>query len=176
MSGWKSVIASVAPTVATALGGPMAGLAIKSISNKILDKDDATTAEITAALQSPENLVKMKDLELDFKKQMKELDINLEKIGADDRNSARLLATNTGTTPQVVISTVFIGGFFGALWVLFSGQVELSDSMENLAFMLLGVLASGVTMILKFWFGGTPNDAENLKNSYNSIPRERIKQ
>ena len=175
MKDWKSIVRAVAPTLATALGSPVSGMATKLIVEGLLGKSEATDSELATALMDPDNLVKLKSIELDFEVKMKELDIDIAKISVDDRKSARALAENTSTRPQVVISTVFIVGFFAVLWVLFSGEVELTESMEKLAFLLLGVLSSGVTMVLKFWFGGSPNDSAQMQNIYNSIPSENLK-
>ena len=175
MSNWKSIVKAVAPTLATALGGPLAGMATKAISQSILGKDNATDSDLATAFLDPENLVKLKSVEKDFEIRMKELEVDISALEVKDRNSARDLAKQMGIEPQVVLSSIFIGGFFVVLWVLFSGSVVLTDSMEKLAYLLLGVLSSGVTMVLKFWFGGSPHDSANMQNIYNSIPREQLK-
>ena len=175
MSDWKSIVKVVAPTLATALGGPLAGMATKAISESILGVDNATDSDLATALLDPANLVKLKQTEKDFEVRMKELDIDIASLEVKDRSSARELAKAKGIEPQVVLSSIFIGGFFVVLWLLFSGTVVLTESMEKLAYLLLGVLSSGVTMVLKFWFGGSPHDGANMQNIYNSIPREQLK-
>lgn len=47
---WKEIVRAVAPTLATALGGPLAGVATSEISNAILGKSDGTEAELGDAL------------------------------------------------------------------------------------------------------------------------------
>jgi hypothetical protein len=42
MASWKDIIRSIAPTIGTALGGPLAGTATKFIADKMLGKADAT--------------------------------------------------------------------------------------------------------------------------------------
>ena len=175
MKNWKSIVKAVAPTLATALGGPLAGMATKAISEGILGSEGATDSDLATAFLDPDNLVKLKSIEKDFEVRMRELDIDIAALETKDRSSARELAKAKGIEPQVVLSSIFIGGFFVVLWVLFSGSVVLTDSMEKLAYLLLGVLSSGVTMVLKFWFGGSPHDAANMQNIYNSIPREQLK-
>jgi hypothetical protein len=175
VSNWKSIVKTVSPLLGAALGGPLGGMAGKLISEGILGDPAASSSDIYKALLDPENLVKLKSIEQEFELKLKELDVDLAKIGQADRESARGLAKSKGTGPQVIISSIFISGFFVVLAVLFSGLIVLTDSMENLAFLLLGVLASGVTMVLKFWFGGSPHDSEQMDNIYNSIPREQLK-
>ena len=175
MSDWKSIVKTVSPVLGAALGGPLGGMAGKLISEGLLGDSDAFSSDIYQALLDPENLVKLKSIEQEFEIKLNELDVDLAKIEQADRASARGLVESTGTAPQVVISSIFIAGFFVVLTVLFSGLVVLTDSMEKLAYLMLGVLASGVTMVLKFWFGGSPHDHEQMKNIYNSIPKEQLK-
>lgn len=175
MSNWKSILKQVAPTIATALGGPLAGLATKALGEGLLGDGKATDADIAKALIDPEGLLKLKSLESDFKVKMKELDVDVYRLAQKDRDSARNMAIATGNKPQVVISSIFIGGFFLVLWVLFGADIVMSESQEKLSYLLLGVLASGVTMVLKYWFGGSPHDLQQMTNVYNSIPKEQLK-
>ena len=43
---WKSIVKVVAPTIATGLGGPLAGLATKALSEVLLGKSDGTEDEV----------------------------------------------------------------------------------------------------------------------------------
>lgn len=62
----KNVVKVVAPAIATALGGPAAGLAVASLSSLLLGKSGGSTDEIAAAITnaSPETLVKLRELDL----------------------------------------------------------------------------------------------------------------
>ena len=42
---WKDVIGAVAPTIATALGGPLAGAAVKTLSNVLLGHEKGTESD-----------------------------------------------------------------------------------------------------------------------------------
>ena len=55
---WKSLVQSVAPTIATALGGPFVGLGVKALSQAVLGNEEGGEIEIAAALAgaSPEML------------------------------------------------------------------------------------------------------------------------
>ena len=175
MSKWKKILKGIAPTLATALGGPLAGMATKVISEKLLGKDDGGDSEIYEALMNPEGLAKLKEIEADFKTKMKSMDVDLERMAVDDRKSARSLATNTSLLPQTVITGVFVVGFFVLLWVLIFSNVELDESVKMGVSMLLGVVGTNVTLAMKFWFGGGPHDGQNHENMYRSIPGERLR-
>lgn len=81
---WKKIVGTVAPVLATALGGPLAGMATKAVATAVLGRDDATEAEIAAAVAnaSPEQLLALRKADADFAMRMKELDIDLEQLAA----------------------------------------------------------------------------------------------
>ena len=62
----KGVIGAVAPSLATAMGSPLAGAAMSAIADKLGVKNEPK--EIEKAIQSatPEQLVAIKEAELDF--------------------------------------------------------------------------------------------------------------
>jgi hypothetical protein len=58
-------------------------------------------------------------------------------------------------TAQVVLSAVFIGGYFYIISLFLKGQVKASVDYKEMVITLLGVLTAGVGMILAFWFQRT---------------------
>lgn len=62
----KNIVRAVAPGIATALGGPAAGIAVASLSNLLLGKPNGSPEEIEGAIASasPETLIKLKELDL----------------------------------------------------------------------------------------------------------------
>ena len=44
-----NIVKTVAPTIATAMGGPLAGMAVRTLSETLLGKPDGTEAELAAA-------------------------------------------------------------------------------------------------------------------------------
>jgi hypothetical protein len=89
-----------------------------------------------------------------------------------DRDSARGLFKEN-QWPQIVLSLAIVSGFVTLVAVMFSGVLAIDDSMRDVANILIGVLASSVTMVLKFWFGGSPNDGAHIDKIYNSTPHNQ---
>ena len=87
----KGILGAVAPTIATALGGPLAGVAVRQIGSALGLDDTATQDDVMQAVAKadPETLTKIKQVEADFKVKMKELDVSLAKLEVEDRSSAR---------------------------------------------------------------------------------------
>jgi len=154
---WKSILSQVAPTIATALGGPLAGMAVAFIGNKVLGKPAATVDDIANLVTStdPQALVQLKQAELDFQAHLQDVGVQLDQLDVSDRESARNLAIARGFWPQIALSVVFLGGYFMLMWVIVVGSVNIPPAYHDLAVTLIGVLTAGVPMILNFWFGST---------------------
>jgi len=55
-------------------------------------------------------------------------------------------------TAQVVLSGIFIGGYFVLMYQFMVGNVHVPESFKDAFLTLLGVLTAGVGLILSFWF------------------------
>jgi hypothetical protein len=147
------VIKQLAPTIATALGGPFAGLALNVLAEKIgLDPDKVEAAVLGG---DPDLLMKVKESEHDFKLKMKELGLREEELHQKDRADARALAIAKGMVPQVTLSVVFVVGYFLILAQLITGNWMPPEGAGELLAGLVGVLTAGVIKVMDFWFGSS---------------------
>lgn len=149
------LIGAIAPTIATALGGPLAGMAVKALSNALLGHDAGSEDDINAALAgaTPDQISAIKKIDADFKVQMKSLDIDLEQISAGDRNSARQMAMVTRDwIPRALAVSVTLG-FFGILLSMM--KFGLPQSGSEALLMMLGALGTAWTSIMGFYFGSS---------------------
>jgi hypothetical protein len=151
------LIGSVAPTIATALGGPVAGMAVKAISGALFGHDGASKDDIMTALANPtgDQLAALKKIDADFAVQMKALDIDLERIAAGDRDSARDMQKETRDwIPRALAVSVTVG-FFAIL-----------------LYLLLGALQTAWGGIIAFYFGSSSGSQKKDQMIYNSKPLE----
>lgn len=149
------VISVVAPTIATALGGPLAGMAVRAISNMFFGHNNGTWDDVQAALAgaSPDQLTQLKKIDADFKVQMEQLNIDLERIAADDRASAReMQAANKDWIPRVLAICVTLG-FFGILISMSVRGLPVSGGEAFL--LLLGALTTSFNSIIAFYYGSS---------------------
>lgn len=158
---WKDIVKSVAPVLGTALGGPLGGTAVKFIAEKVLgdsSADESTVAEFIASA-SPDKLLELKALDQDFKIQMKQLDVDVFALEQKDRDSARALF-KINIWPQIVLSALYIVGYFIVLVAVLTGKVAIPESSQSLVNVLIGMLSTAVPMILQFWFGSSMGSKE----------------
>ena len=149
------LLGQLAPSIATALGGPLAGVAVKTLSSALFGHEDGTEEQISDAMASatPDQLAAIKKIDADFKVQMKSLDIDLERISAGDRDSARQMnMANKDWTPKVLAFAITFG-FFGALvWLLVMG---IPQTGTEVILMMLGSLSTSWTGVVQFYYGSS---------------------
>ena len=152
---FKGLIQNVAPTIATALLGPVAGMAVKALSSALLGHDGGSEDDITNALANatPDQITALKKIDADFKVQMKKLDIDLVKIAADDRASARDMAAATHSYTPSVLSYVTVVCWAIIQYYLFTHIID--PSMRELIARVLGTLDGALMLVLSFWFGSS---------------------
>ncbi|NLG06039.1 MAG: hypothetical protein GX567_19755 [Clostridia bacterium] len=167
---WKGLIGTVAPTIATALGGPLAGLATKAVAGALGLTEGADEAEIAAALQgaSPETLMALKTADQDFAVRLKELDIDLERINAADRDSARRREVDSKDpwTPRI-LGGVIIGGFFATVFAILFGY-GVADSA--LAGALIGYVSAKAEQVVSYYFGSS-SSSQNKDSTIASMKK-----
>jgi hypothetical protein len=152
---------TIAPTIATAMGGPLAGMAVDAIGNA-LGMKDATKEQVKDLLASgtltSDQMASIKQADASLKVRMKELEIDMEKVHAGDRNSAREMAARTGDvwTPRIMALVVFI--VWGAVnYKLFNGTIN--GDMRELVARALGTLDAVLMAVIYYYYGSSSSSA-----------------
>lgn len=169
----KDVVKTVAPWIGTALGGPLGGMAVEAVAS-IFGLSDKTESSLKAAISgaTPEQMLALKKADSEFALKVKELGFNsirdLEKIAADDRNSAREMQKSTRSKVPATLSLVVTVGYFGILGGMLTGQFKLPDSQALL--LMLGSLSTAWGMVMSFWFGTTRGSEQKTEIIAQSPP------
>jgi len=160
MEALLNLVKTVAPSLATAVGGPLAGMATRAISDALLGKPDGTEDELidAAAKASPDQLLALKKAEQDFAVRMRELEIDLQRIDAADRSSAREREVKTGDwTPKALAGAVTLG-FFGVLGYMIAYGLPTQGGEALLV--MLGTLGTAWGGIVSYYFGSSAGSKE----------------
>tara|TARA_R100000005_G_C5001193_1_gene208236 strand:- start:3753 stop:4232 length:480 start_codon:yes stop_codon:yes gene_type:complete len=147
----KNLIGAVAPTIGTALGGPMGNMAANMVADAL--GCEPTPKKIEQAVQeaTPEQLAELKKIDTDFEIKMKELDVDLYALETKDIQDARGKFSRDWTTRIMGIAT--LGGFMGYIFlVTLQPPEQNSEALINLVLGYLGGLASAV---ISFYFGAS---------------------
>jgi hypothetical protein len=154
------LLGQVAPSIATALGGPLAGVAVRTLSGALFGHEEGTEQQVAEAIASatPEQLAAIKKTDADFKVRMKELDIDLERIAAGDRDSARQMQRETRDWLPKALAVFIVFGFFGILlWMMVFG---LPKTGVEALLMMVGSLTSAFGGVVQFYFGSSAGSKE----------------
>lgn len=143
----------IAPTVASALGGPLAGMAVAAISKAVGVEEDKVQDLISSNKMSADQIAQLKNAELELKKQENELGLNFEKLAVEDRKSARDMQTATRSKVPPILAGVVTVGFFAVLLGMMLGKLSIADNTALT--MMLGSLGTAWTGIIAFYFGSS---------------------
>ncbi len=165
----KAVIAAVAPTIGTALGGPFGALAgavlAKALGVEGKDAEGAITAAITSG--DPEVLLKLKTAEHDFIVKLEELGIQRDKLAFDDLANARAREVTLRDSTPKQLAWMIIGGFFVVSILQLTGIIfwpELTAKIPSEGWLLIGnisgYLANEAKQAAAYYFGSTMGSKE----------------
>lgn len=174
---WTALVKTIAPWLTAAAAGPagLAGMAITKAA-EALGASAATADSITQAIAgaTPEQLAALKKADQDFELQMQALGFQniqaLEKIAADDRNSARVNNVAGGVSKDVFwMSVVLLIACIGAeLVVLFHGYPP--GVADVLVGRILGMLDTTAAMVLAYHYGTTRDSGRKTELLAQSEP------
>jgi hypothetical protein len=156
------LLKGLAPTLATALLGPVGGLAVE-VLGEALGIEKPTMEKVKDAFQSGqltgEQIVAVKTAEQAFLVRCKELDIDLERVHAGDRDSARAMQKETRSRIPGVLAILITAGFFGILVGMMTGSLKASGNSEALLIML-GALGAAWGAVVNFYYGSSRGSDE----------------
>lgn len=154
------VLGKVAPILGAAVGGPIGGVAVKTIAGALGLGDDVGPQDIAAAVSgaNPDQLIALKKADQDFQVTLKKLDLSAEEIARQDRGSAREREAQTKDWTPALLMMVLTIGFFTLLGFLALAPVPAENM--NVLNIMLGVLGTAWTAGVTYYFGSSAG-AEN---------------
>jgi len=156
----------IAPTIATCLLGPAAGLAVTAISKALgIDEKDVQKTIETGKL-SAEQMMSLKQAEIELQAKAQELGLNFETLATQDRKSARDMQMATKSLVPAILAFVVTIGFFGILIGLMTDNVTKSDAL----LLMLGSLGTAWTAIISFYYGSSANSEKQTEMLHRSTP------
>ena len=154
------ILRTVAPWLASAIAGPLGGMAVKFIADKI-GVEAQTAEDLSNAIQgmTPDKLAELKLADKELEVRLKELGFKnqeeLYKSEVADRTSARTLF-QTGNKLIGWISVLTILGFFVSCGFILKGGLRGLEPEEYIiAGTVIGYLAAYTQQIYNYFFGSS---------------------
>ena len=142
---------TIAPTIATALGGPLAGMAVSAVAKAIGVSPDEVQDVISSGKLTSEQVASIQLAELELKKQAQSMNLDFAKLLAEDKKSARDMQIATKSWIPALLAVFVTIGFFGILLGLMTEHFKTSDALM----LMLGSLATAWTGVMAFYFGSS---------------------
>ena len=161
-----SWIESIAPTIASCLGGPLAGLAVEAVSKAIGVDPSSVQDTINSGKLSAEQIASIQAAEIQLKAKAQEMNLDFEQLAVQDRKSARDMQTTTRSWIPPVLAVGVTGGFFGILFGLMYGQIQHAPQID----IMLGSLGTAWTGIIGFYFGSSASSQNKDTLLHQSTP------
>jgi hypothetical protein len=162
-------IKEIAPLIGTALAGPLGGIAASFLADKlgIEEKTVAAVSEVLASgKMTADQIASIKLAEMEFRKYCMQHNLDIERINAADRDSARSMQVQTRSMIPGFLAVLITSGFFGILIGMMLGKLNVSDQQSLL--ILLGALATSWGAVVNFYYGsshGSQNKDALLANA-----------
>jgi len=147
----KKILPVIGGTVGFALGGPMGGMAMNMIAEKLGVPNNPQAVEKAIENASPEQMIELKKAEQAFDLQMKELDVDVFKMEVADGQDARKHFSKDWTARIMGLSV--IGGFLGYIFLVTLQPPE--QNSEALINLVLGYLGGLTSAVVSFYFGAS---------------------
>jgi hypothetical protein len=161
MNDLFALLKGIAPTLATAVAGPLGGAAVSAIASR-LGVGDSVEAVAKAIAGDPQAAQKIAELELEY-----------AKLDAQDRDSARkayaTVATSENATKlEKLVVPVLALGVVGLAFCLIGVLmfVDTPNDQQQLVIFALGFITSAAGQVLSFYFGssqGSKDKTEDMK-------------
>ena len=170
---WKSLLGNVAPLLGTAIGGPFGALAGTAVKAALGLADDSDENAIKVAMQkaTPEQLLALQNAERQFKLDMEKLNVDVMKIDADDRNSARTReATVKDNTTKWLAGLAVCGSLGASGYVIIHGLGGMDKDAALLVGTIIGYLFNDAKQVYSYYFGSSSSSKSKDNMIYNSTP------
>lgn len=152
---WTAILKSVAPTVATALLGPLGGVAVSALGN-VLGVSEATQEKIGQAIKdsnlTPEQITALKELDAKYKAEEQERGFRYADLVFKDTASARDMQVQVKSVMPPLLASMVTVGFFSILgFMLLNSRYTPTEPL----LIMLGSLGTAWTGIIGFYFGSS---------------------
>lgn len=166
----KGALGVVAPTLARAVGGPLAGQAVQAICGALGLAPDTPPDQLSAAMQNatPEQLAAIRKADNDFKVAMRSLDVTEAQLAYSDIASARDREKTVKDHVPAAMGFAIVGAFIAAVFMLLGGWGHIESAMAGA---LMGYLSAKAEQVVSYYFGSAKGMQDQSKMLWQSVPK-----
>lgn len=175
MADWKTALKGIAPTLATALMGPLAGIAVKTIGDA-MGMPEPTLDGVKQAIQNgsmtADHLVAIRQADDALKVRLQELGLDLARLNAtteagylaDVQDARKTMGRDSGVFwLGIAILLTFAATMGAVLWgsfLLLTGGITLADvatvaAVAGLIGSVVGYVAANAQQVVGYFYGSS---------------------
>lgn len=172
---WKQIIGTVAPWIASALTGPLGGMAVGAAADA-LGLSEKTESALKAAIQgvTPEQMMALKNADQAFELKMQELGFThiekLEALAAQDRASAREREAKVGDHTNRNLAYAVLLAFIAMATVTLMGWAKAESVLAGT---IIGYLSAKAEQVLSYYFGSTAGSVKKSELLAQAQPQKK---
>lgn len=156
---WKEILKTLAPTVASAVVGPLGGAAVAALG-KVLCIDSPTQDKIAKALTTgqltPDQVYQLQTLDRQYQENERERGFKYAELEFKNQDSARQMQIATRSRMPATLTIMVTVGFFGVLSLLFFNPEMKSN---EIVMIMVGQLSTVWAGCVAFYTGTTFSSA-----------------
>lgn len=157
---FSGILKTICPTVASALLGPLGGIAVSAIGS-IIGIDEPTQDKISKAFKEQQltgdQILQIKALELQYQNDEKERGFKYAELEFKDIDSARNREIQTGDQTNKTLAFIIVGAFIAMVGCTLAGYAKVDTVLAGT---LIGYLSAKCEQVLAYYFGSSQGSKE----------------
>lgn len=151
----KDLLATIAPTVASAVFGPLGGVALSALGG-ILGISQPTQDKIAKAIQSgqltPDQLAEIQKLEIQYQENERERGFRYAELEFKDREGARQREASVKDNVNRNLAYFLVLSFVAVVGFTLAGMAKIDGVLAGT---LIGYLSAKTEQVLSYYFGSS---------------------
>ena len=160
---WLNIVKTIAPTVASALGSPLAGIAVSALGS-MFGMSEPTQEKIKDYIEkgqlTGEQIVAMKELDLKYQNEELERGFKYSELVFNDIKSAREREVQVKDSTNQILAFAIVGAFILTVGLVLSGY---ASAESVLAGTVIGYISAKCEQVLAYYFGSTKGSARKTE-------------
>lgn len=164
-----SWLEQIAPTIATALGGPLGGLAYEAVSKVMGVGVDEAKQMLDEGKLTSDQIAQVKTAEINLKSTEEQLGLNFEQLAVKDRDSARQMQVATKSFLVPALAIIIVVSFICVVVGTMMGMSHIESAMAGT---LVGYLSAKAEQVVAFYFGSSAGSQRKDELLHQSTPAD----
>ena len=143
---------NLAPVLASALGGPLAGMAVGALTKHLGVSEETVKDILQSGNLNGDQLAAIKKAELELKQHESDNGFKFAELEIRDRDSARQREMATKDSVNSILAYTVLGSFIAVVGATLLGYAKVESALAGT---LIGYLSAKAEQVLAYYFGSS---------------------